>query len=190
MIENNDSKLDRIFDATLGLTERVGIAGLKISDIAKEAKIASGTLYLYFKSKDELLNALYNKLQRESAPALVAEISHLPIHVQLYKMWKKALERLVLDNRRIVFLAQFAISPYISDANKKVDVEFKRYLKDLLDKGKKDHLIKNVDSDILIALIIGFVRNFSTHLVNNNEGKLSEKAIDESFSLCWDAIKE
>ena len=189
MQRSANDKLDLIFKATLDLTGKTGIAGLTMSHIAKEAGMATGTLYIYFKSKEELLNALYLKLQKESAPALVDRIIHLPIDVQLYKMWKIALKRLVSDNFRVVFVEQFMVSPFISEANKKMDMEFKNYLRHLLDKGKKEHLIKDADNDLLISLIIGFLRYFSTHVVHDKDGKLTEKAIDESFSLCWQAIK-
>ncbi|RKN83537.1 TetR/AcrR family transcriptional regulator [Ulvibacterium marinum] len=183
-------KLNRIFNATLNLTGKVGIAGLKMSSIAKEASMATGTLYLYFKNKKELLNALYFKLQKESAPALISEINHLPIEIQLYKMWSLALKRLVENNLRIIFLEQFLISPYVSESSKEMDARFRNYLRDLLDKGKKENQIKDVDSNILISLIIGFLRNFSTYIFKDKEGELSEKSIDESFSLCWEAIKK
>lgn len=185
-----DDKLIRIFNATLSLTGKVGIAGLQMSSIAKEASIATGTLYLYFKNKKELLNALYHKLQKESAPALIDEISHLPIDIQLYKMWKIALERLVANNLRIVFLEQFLISPYVSEANRKLDTRFKDYLRKLLDKGKKEGLIKDKDSNMCISLIIGYLRNYSSYLVNEKDGILTEKIIDQSFSLCWEALKK
>ena len=190
MTENTVYRLNQIFDATLNLTGKVGIAGLKMSSIAKEAQIAIGTLYIYFESKEELLNALYYKLQKESAPALINEVSHLPIDIQLYKMWKIALERLVANNLRIIFLEQFLISPYISEANKKLDTTFRNYLKNLLDNGKKENLIKDIDSNMLISLIIGFIRNFSSYLVNEKDGRLTENSVDQSFSLCWEAIKK
>ncbi len=190
MPDLKNKRLEQIFEATLRLTGQVGIAGLKMSNIAKEASIATGTLYIYFKNKEELLNALYFKLQKESAPAIVRDITHLEINVQLYKMWSIALKRLVANNLRIVFLEQFIISPYISEANKKIDMEFKNYLKQLLEQGKSKNLIKDVESNMLIALMIGFIRSFSTHLVNDRKGHLSERAIDESFALCWNAIKK
>lgn len=105
-------------------------------------------------------------------------------------MWKTALDSLVSNNLRIIFLEQFVISPYISESNKEIDTAFRNYLKNLLDNGKKENLIKEIDSDMLISLIIGFIRNFSSHLVNNNDGQLTEELIDESFSLCWEAIKK
>lgn len=47
----------RIFEATTRVMQRVGVAGMSIQDIAIEAQIARGTLYRYFSSKTELLDA-------------------------------------------------------------------------------------------------------------------------------------
>jgi AcrR family transcriptional regulator len=190
MIKNEENKLGIILKATLNLTEKVGLAGLKMSDIAKEANIATGTLYIYFKSKEELLNALYVEVMKVSASAIVSEIAHLPIHVQLYKMWKTALTSLVSNHQRIIFLEQFVASHYISETNKNNETAFTNYLKDLLDNGKKENVIKDADIDILTSLITGFLRNFAFHLVRNNNGILTEELTDKSFSLCWEAIKE
>ena len=44
-----------------------GLAAVSLSRIAKEAQIASGTLYTYFKDKDDMLRALY--LNRKSRVA-------------------------------------------------------------------------------------------------------------------------
>jgi len=186
----SETKLVQIFEATLRLTEKVGIAGLKMSAIAKEAGMASGTLYLYFENKEDLLNSLYLKLQKEGASAIVHQISHLPINVQFYKMWTIALKALVNNNYRIVFLEQFLISPYITSENKNKNLAFNDYLKRLLDRGKKNNSIKKADTDMLIALILGFIRNFSIHISNDQSITLTNELIDNSFSLCWDAIKK
>ena len=190
MVKDSEKiKLNKIFDATLRLTGNVGIAGLKMSHIAKEASIATGSLYINFKNKEELLNALYDKLQGESAPAIIKDIAHLPIHVQMYKMWAIALDRLVAANNRIIFLEQFVVSPFISEKNKQRNMDFKMYLKNLLDKGKVENNIKDVDTDMLITLIIGFLRKYSTHIVTEKNSNLTDTLIDESFNLCWNAIK-
>ena len=49
--------LDRIFEATTRVMLRVGVHGMAIQDIAIEASVARGTLYRYFSSKTELLDA-------------------------------------------------------------------------------------------------------------------------------------
>src|SRR5215218_6127000 len=58
------SKREAILDATLRLVARTGLHNTPISAIAREAGVAVGTAYLYFASKDELINELYLELVR------------------------------------------------------------------------------------------------------------------------------
>lgn len=57
-VKPSKTKLDvseQIFDATDRLMAKEGLHHLSMHKLAKEAGIAAGTIYLYFKSKDELL---------------------------------------------------------------------------------------------------------------------------------------
>lgn len=50
--------------ATKVFAER-GFFNSKVADIAKQAGIADGTVYLYFKSKDEILHSIFDKAMDE-----------------------------------------------------------------------------------------------------------------------------
>lgn len=54
-----NNKRDQILQAAATVFAAKGFAGARVSDIAKRAKVADGTIYLYFKSKDEVLAALF-----------------------------------------------------------------------------------------------------------------------------------
>ena len=57
-VKASKTKLDvseQIFDASDRLMAKEGLHHLSMHKLAKEAGIAAGTIYLYFKSKDELL---------------------------------------------------------------------------------------------------------------------------------------
>ncbi len=51
-----------ILDAARGLLVRRGYQDVALDDIAKEADVAKGTLYLYFKNKDQLFSAAFEDL--------------------------------------------------------------------------------------------------------------------------------
>ncbi len=57
------NKIDFIFKASLNLIFKDGIAGLTMAKIAQKAGIATGTLYIYFKNKEELVNELYKSVK-------------------------------------------------------------------------------------------------------------------------------
>src|SRR5881396_1774891 len=52
-------KPQAIIDAAIRGFARNGYYNSRVSDIAREAGIASGTIYLYFKTKDEILVTLF-----------------------------------------------------------------------------------------------------------------------------------
>jgi len=63
-------KPQQIIDAAVRVFARNGFYNSRVSDIAREAGIASGTIYLYFKTKDEILVTLF----RDRMAAFVAHL--------------------------------------------------------------------------------------------------------------------
>lgn len=56
-----------------------GFAGTKISDLAKHINIGQGTLYIYFKSKEELFNEIYALVNYSEDINNLKILAHLPI---------------------------------------------------------------------------------------------------------------
>lgn len=54
-------KHQQIIDAAVRVFARNGYYNSRVSDIAREAGIASGTIYLYFRTKDEILVTMFRE---------------------------------------------------------------------------------------------------------------------------------
>jgi TetR/AcrR family fatty acid metabolism transcriptional regulator len=63
-------KPQHIVDAAIRVFARNGYYNSRVSDIAREAGIASGTIYLYFRTKEEILVTLF----RDKMAAFVAHL--------------------------------------------------------------------------------------------------------------------
>jgi TetR/AcrR family fatty acid metabolism transcriptional regulator len=63
-------KPQQIVEAAIRVFARNGYYNSRVSDIAREAGIASGTIYLYFKTKEEILVTLF----RDKMAAFVAQL--------------------------------------------------------------------------------------------------------------------
>ena len=66
----DQDKHHQIIEAAVRVFSRNGYYNSRVSDIAKEAGVASGTIYLYFKTKDSILVTLF----REKMAAWVAHV--------------------------------------------------------------------------------------------------------------------
>lgn len=58
-------KRRRIFDAAVEVFADKGFESARMADIARAAGVAEGTIYLYFKSKDDLLRSLFREKMAE-----------------------------------------------------------------------------------------------------------------------------
>jgi TetR/AcrR family fatty acid metabolism transcriptional regulator len=60
-----DDKRLRILQAATRVFARKGYFGARVSEIARRAGVADGTIYLYFKSKEHILVALFDEVMAE-----------------------------------------------------------------------------------------------------------------------------
>jgi len=61
MKNKNKDKHRRIINAATKIFAQKGFFKAKVSDIAKEAQVADGTIYLYFENKDDILISLFEE---------------------------------------------------------------------------------------------------------------------------------
>jgi TetR/AcrR family fatty acid metabolism transcriptional regulator len=59
-------KRTAILDAATVVFARRGFFGAQVADVAKAAGIAAGTVYLYFRSKDEILTSIFDRTMQEA----------------------------------------------------------------------------------------------------------------------------
>ncbi len=68
LVGRDSGKRDRILEAAVKVFAREGFYNAKVSQIADAAGVADGTIYLYFKSKDDLLISLFeDRMERINA---------------------------------------------------------------------------------------------------------------------------
>lgn len=62
--DNKARKYKAIIEASERLMAQHGLQGLNMNTVAKEAKVAKGTLYLYFNSREEIIGTLALKARK------------------------------------------------------------------------------------------------------------------------------
>lgn len=67
-----ETRPDEILDAALAVFTEAGFAGAKVEDIARRAGISKGTVYLYFDTKEAMLEALVEQSAGRIAQAAAA----------------------------------------------------------------------------------------------------------------------
>jgi TetR/AcrR family fatty acid metabolism transcriptional regulator len=88
----------RILSAAERVFAKRGFFAARVSEIAKDAGVADGTIYLYFKSKDDLLISLFESRMEQVNAALQAAIAEVPAEpVDQLRAFIRAYLKLVHD---------------------------------------------------------------------------------------------
>lgn len=64
--EKANGKYEAILRAAIKVFARRGFFNSKVADVAKEAGVADGTVYLYFKNKDDILVSIFNHVTEQA----------------------------------------------------------------------------------------------------------------------------
>lgn len=96
-------KREAILRAATKVFANKGYFNSKVADIAKEAGIADGTVYLYFKSKEEILHSVFNRAMDEFITEGKQEIEKLEkVEDRLRRIAELHLEKLGSDREMAI----------------------------------------------------------------------------------------
>ena len=86
-----------------------GFAGTKISDLAKHIGIGQGTIYIYFKSKEELFSEIFALTNNSKDIKELRMLEHLPLSARkkILKLSKSIMTKLTQDE---VYAAKVALN--------------------------------------------------------------------------------
>ncbi|MBV7533862.1 TetR/AcrR family transcriptional regulator [Chitinophaga sp. sic0106] len=185
----DDRKVELIYQAALKLVARKGLAGITMGDISREAGIATGTLYVYFTGKDELINALFACSRANSVQvAFRGYDASQPFKPGFRTVWMNILRYKLQHFEEVVFVEQCFHSPYITAETREKARELAAPFFELIERGQQEQLVKQADTSLLLTFIMGALNELVKQTHYSNE-TLSKRKIDLTFNLCWDALK-
>lgn len=183
-----DEKRRQILEAALALFSDYGFHGASMAKLAEKANVPVGTIYRHFKSKEELIHALYIEMKRERFAAMLRDYDPtLTVRARFELFWKNSFDYCVSHPREFRFAEQYAFSPYLSDINKAIQIDMPPELGRFFGDGYAEGLLKSLPPQILSALISGPLNALVTRAVAGI-ANLSPSDRQSVMDACWDAI--
>jgi len=185
----DDKKTDQIFQAALGLVKEKGLAGITMCEIAKEAGMATGTLYIYFKNKVELINILFAECRKASAENYFQDYDTAqPFKPGFTKVWMNILKFRIANFEEVVFMDQCYHSPFINECTIKLTRQMIQPLFKLIERGKDENIFKDADTFSLLTFMIGSIHE-GVKNAHYSRKPLTRPVIAAMFTMCWDGMK-
>lgn len=189
MKPKDEKKLAAIAAATYALVGERGLAGLTLADIARRAGVATSTLYVYYDSREALLDTLYHNAKQLTFQRWLAhDDANAPFKARLRGIWHNMLAHRLERHAELQFQEQYHGAHMASVANRELSARFSQFFADFLAGGQRAEVIKPVPVPFLIASISGSVKETASQI---RAGALPDDEATRStaFMLCWDALK-
>jgi len=145
MKNKSNEKYYRIINAATKIFAKKGFFQAKVSEIAKEAKVADGTIYLYFENKDSILISLFEEQMKRVLDDMREEIAKEADAVK--KIEKFALNHLKLieQNKDVAEIIQVELrqsSKFMKEYKNEKFAEYLNLIGDIIQEGQEKGIFK------------------------------------------------
>ena len=160
-----------------------GFHGASMSAVAREAGVATGTAYVHYESKEELVYAAYLELKGELSAAVMANFDETAAPFEAWRhILTAAYAFLAEQPERARFLTQLEESPYYEEAHSRL----KQAGDPLYDAAKSEEfavLLVPLPYEVIYALSFGVAVRLSAAGVQLKPGE-----VDLLVDATWRAI--
>lgn len=182
------NKKENILSSALDLLSKNGLHNTPMSAIAKAAGTGMGTIYNHFPTKEILINEIYVNIKEKEKSVFPSFDIDQPIKTQFESYLSTIIFFFVENPVCFEFMEQLQASPIITEESRAEGLKSIEPVKILLNKGKKQRIIKDIDNDELLMFVGGAVLSYLRWYFSQTETK--QHSLQNLKRMVWDAIKE
>lgn len=145
MVQKNNDKYRKIISAATKVFAKNGFYKAKVSEIAKKAGIADGTIYIYFKHKDDILIALFEEKMQEVLDNMKKQISLESDPLKKIQRFAFLHLKLIEDNKDMAEIIQVELrqsGKFMKNYHNEKFVQYLDLIEDIIQEGKEKGLIR------------------------------------------------
>lgn len=158
---SREDKRRRIIDAAVDVFAEKGFFGAKVSEIAEAAGVADGTIYLYFKSKDDLLISLFEEKMGEIVrrlQELLADIHDPEAKMRAYIHGHLSLVAEQPNLMQVLTIELRQSARFIKEYSPKAFAKYLAVVGQILDEGRRSGVFRSdLDPGVFRRALFGAV---------------------------------
>ncbi|MFC5603893.1 TetR/AcrR family transcriptional regulator [Sporosarcina koreensis] len=192
-MKRDKPKYKQIVDAAVIVIAENGYHQAQVSKIAKEAGVADGTIYLYFKNKEDILISVF----REKMGVFVDNVKEiLKKEISATEMLARMIENhfsLLNGDRHLAIVTQLELRQSNKELRNRINEVLKEYLtlldtilKEGIEKGEFD---KQIDIRLARQMVFGTIDETITSWVMNDQKYDLMKLAPEVHRLILNGMK-
>ena len=183
MVKRNRKK-ELIIDAAIQVFAEKGFYLAKVADVARRAGVADGTIYLYFKNKDDILISLFEIKMEEILNRFRNIADSRDSAVIKIRQFIKLHFRLIEEDQKLAEVFQVELrqsAKFLKDYHNQKFIDFLNMIGDILHEGQKNGVFRpDFRINTLKLAIFGALDEIARQWILQEEPKfhLQEAALD------------
>lgn len=179
-------KHEKIIQAAIKVFARNGFFNSRISEIAKEAKVADGTIYLYFNNKYDILITIFEEEMGKIIANIKNEISQVEDPRQKLHTFARLHLSLVEKNRALAEVIQVELrqsSKFMKEYRNRKFAEYLHLISQIVREGQEQGIFrKDVMPGVFKRAFFGALDEMSRFWVLSRKKKYSTKTAAKQIS--------
>ncbi len=182
-------KEEAILQTALRLFVERGFYGTPTSLISKEAGVATGTLFFYFRTKEELIDTLFLQVKAEAADTMRQGLDEEKnTKGKLRRLWRNAVEWGVDNPAKMQFMEQFTHSPFISKTAREEGFSRFSFLHRYVVQGIEEGIIRNYDPALLLSIMAASLSGVIMRVAAIKDPAMREAIIEQGMNFVWNGL--
>ena len=187
--ELSPEKRKRFLSAALKLFVSNGVQNTSTAEIAREAGTASGTLFLYFPTKLDLIQELVLIISKEESDFINSLLDpSLSVRDAFFTIWSGSVHWLLENVDAYQYSQQIRDSGLLSDAVTQETGKFFSFYYKTIQKGLEEGCIKPYPIDLIGGFLYQDIVAVMNYLRLQSDPGKQEEFIQQGFELFWDGI--
>lgn len=183
-------KRERILNAALELIIERGLERTPMSKISDRAEVGVGTVYKYFKNKEDIINGIYVKIKEEEAELVFVNNGfNSDVQETFMDYYGRMIDYFLGNPLKFNFISQYAFSPIIKVETQKKAMSRFYHFDELYKKGLQENLFKEIKAEHSTFFIFSAIA-YWIKAANELGIKIDQPYKEVLLQMAWDAIKK
>lgn len=185
------NKRENLLRAALKLFVTRGVQNTSTAAIAKEAGVAAGTLFLYFPTKQDLIDELVLQISREQSEYMMTLVDPaLSVQDMFLTIWRGCIHWFWEHQDAYEYVQKVRDTGIVNEDVVEESGKSFAYFYNAIQRGLDEDSLKAYPIEVIGTFLYQDIVAVMSLLRTQRSGKEREEIIQAGFTIFWDGIKQ
>jgi len=192
--KSRNGKHEAILRAAAQVFARSGYFNAKVSDVARRAGVADGTVYLYFKNKDDLLTSIFSWAMGEFISNAKAEMAGIADPREKLRRFASLHFSMLEQERDIAIVFQIELrqsTKFMEQFSTTYLAQYLQMLREIVEEGQRRGIFrKQLNSKIVAKFLFGALDEMATNWVLSHNNHSLTAMVEPVLDIFLNGVNE